>query len=319
MNTIYFAGGCFWGLQAYFDRMPGVIRTRVGYANGKSDAVTYETVGEDGAAETVEVTFDPRIVALSTLVERFFEVIDPLSVNQQGEDTGTQYRTGVYTTDPELEPLEPAFEQTAEKLGVARADLATELLPLSRFVAAEDYHQDYLIKTPGGYCHINLAALSKQWPLIDPEVYRLRRAALTPEQIKARLTEQQFKVTQESDTEQPFTGEFTDNREPGIYVDLLSGEPLFTTSAQFDSGCGWPSFSRPIAEALIDEHEDNSLGRSRTEVRSAEGDSHLGHVFDDGPTDQGGLRYCINSASLRFIPLELMEEQGYGHLVELAK
>ena len=130
------------------------------------------------------------------------------------------------------------------------------------------------------------------------------------------LNSEQYRVTQDNGTERPGTGEHLDNNEPGIYVDIVSGEPLFASGAKFDSGCGWPSFSKPIVYEFVNEIKDKSLGMVRTEVRSQNGDSHLGHVFEDGPQETGGLRYCINSASLRFIPLENMESKGYGEYIE---
>jgi peptide-methionine (R)-S-oxide reductase len=143
----------------------------------------------------------------------------------------------------------------------------------------------------------------------------MREYRKTPEAV-ANLTREQFRVTQRSGTEAPGTGEYLENEEPGIYVDVVTGEPLFASTDKFESGCGWPSFTKPIEPAYVNELRDDSHGMVRTEVRSTHGDSHLGHVFPDGPEDRGGLRYCINSASLRFVPRDQMEVEGYGHYLD---
>lgn len=329
LGKLYFAGGCFWGVQRYFERMPWVKSTRAGYANGDDDSATptYESIGALGFAETVEVVYDVRALAASTLVKRFFEIIDPLSVNRQGGDVGRQYRTGVYyDNDEQLPELESAFAKVAQRLQRASGApqsvrLATELEPLRSFYPAEDYHQDYLENNPSGYCHVPLQKLNQHWALIDSALY----PRPSEEEIAQRLSTLEYAVTQNAATEKPFTGKYLDNysraeegarHTPGIYVDIVTGEPLFTAADQFDAGCGWPSFAKPIDEAVLTEHSDTSIpGRPRVEIRSSAGDSHLGHVFDDGPAELGGSRYCINAASLRFVPQEQMEAAGYGYLL----
>lgn len=308
LRDIWFAGGCFWGVQAYFDRIYGVAETSVGYANGKTENPAYETLHETGHAETVQVRYDPGMVSLATLLDYFFRVIDPTSVNRQGNDAGAQYRTGVYYTD---EADLPAIRQAvAAQQAKHAAPLATEVLPLSHYYPAEEYHQDYLDKNPGGYCHINFAALHT-----PPSRYRKPEEAV----LRGALTPEQYHVTQENGTEPPFKNPYWDRYDKGIYVDVVTGQPLFVSTYKFKSGCGWPSFSRPIDERALLEKVDKRFGMERTEVRSAEGDSHLGHVFDDGPAESGGLRYCINSAALRFIPLEEMAEKGYSEYIPLVK
>ncbi|HRU42404.1 MAG TPA: peptide-methionine (R)-S-oxide reductase MsrB, partial [Candidatus Diapherotrites archaeon] len=175
---------------------------------------------------------------------------------------------------------------------------------------------DYLKKNPGGYCHIDFSSLKAvSRPKVDPALYEKP----SQEKIRESLSDIQYSVTQESATELPFRNEYWDNHKAGIYVDIVTGEPLFFSADKYDSGCGWPSFTRPIDRAVLKKREDKSHFMHRTEVRSRVGDSHLGHVFDDGPKDKGGLRYCINSASLRFIPVEKMKEEGYGDLISYVK
>ena len=318
LKEIYFAGGCFWGVEEYFSRIPGVSGAVSGYANGQTANPTYREVcsGNTGHAETVRVSYDPRLVSLETLTEQFFAIIDPTVRDRQGNDAGRQYRTGVYYADAaEREPLERIFAAEQEK---HKQKIVTELLPLENFSAAEEYHQDYLKKNPGGYCHIDFSALDrlKAKAPSAPEREYVKPSA---DELRKKLTPAQYAVTQEAATERPFANEYFDNREPGLYVDVVTGEPLFSSEAKFDSGCGWPSFSKPIKAAAVVERHDGSHGMSRTEVRSQAGDSHLGHVFGDGPKDKGGLRYCINSAALRFIPYDKLDEEGYGEFKRLCE
>jgi peptide methionine sulfoxide reductase msrA/msrB len=259
--------------------------------------------GETGFVETVELVYDEGSLSLASLLMLFFEIIDPLSLNRQGNDRGTQYRTGVYYVDEEDVPIiETSMSDLQQHLP---APVVVETKPLASFYSAEDYHQDYLDKNPGGYCHI------------DPKkfVSVAKRLALLPK--IEQLTPLQYEVTQHSATEPPFANEYYDTFECGIYVDVITGEPLFISADKFESGCGWPSFSKPIDRVLVAESLDRSLGMLRTEVRAAGSNAHLGHVFTDGPEDRGGLRYCINSASLRFVPERDMEAQGYGALLGL--
>ena len=321
-REIYLAGGCFWGVQAFMKRLPGVVSTQVGYANGNStlEEPTYEDVCTDatGFAETVRVRYDPRVISLPLLLEAFFSIIDPVSVNKQGEDEGTQYRTGVFWTDPADErPVRDALYKLGRSLPEGAGPVAVEAQPLSSFCPAEDYHQDYLDKNPGGYCHVNLggaerfvAAHERDLAIVAAGYERPSEAAL-----RENLDDLSYAVTQEAVTERPWSSELDRNFQHGIYVDRVTGEPLFSSADKFDSGCGWPAFSKPIAPTVVTEHADPTIpGRPRVEVRSEAGDSHLGHVFQDGPEEQGGLRYCINGAALEFIPLEEMDARGYGYL-----
>ena len=313
-NIIYLAGGCFWGLEKLMQSIPGVTDAVSGYANGTGEAdANYSAVcaGGTGFRETVQVTYDPGQVSLDALLLAYFYVIDPTVENRQGNDVGSQYQTGVYYADE-------ASRETVERIAALergrREKFAVEIGPLVNFFPAEDYHQDYLDRNPGGYCHIPRAEIELFSRLkIDPGDYRKPAA----EAIRDKLTEEQYRVTQESATESPFRNEFWNQFEKGIYVDVVTGEPLFSSADKFESGCGWPAFSKPIEEPAVVELPDDSHGMHRTEVRSRAGDSHLGHVFTGDRESPNGVRYCINSASLRFVPYEKMEQEGYGGLLSL--
>lgn len=313
LKKIYLAGGCFWGIEAYMERIYGVADAVSGYANGTTENPKYEDLlyRNSGHAETVEVSYDPSKVSLEKLLYDYLKVVDPTSLNRQGNDMGTQYRTGVYyTQESEKELIETVLRDEQKKYN---DKIVIEVLPLDNFAKAEEYHQNYLEKNPNGYCHIDLYAATKE--LIDPSNY----PKPDDEELKEKLTEVQYRVTQKNETEHAFSNEYWDNKKEGLYVDVATGEPLFSSKDKFESGCGWPSFSRPIEKNVVTYEEDLSYNMKRTEVRSRSGDSHLGHVFDDGPQELGGLRYCINSASIRFIPLERMKEEGYEYLLHLVK
>ncbi|WP_270168931.1 peptide-methionine (R)-S-oxide reductase MsrB [Paenibacillus sp. SYP-B4298] len=317
LSEIYLAGGCFWGVEAYMSRIHGVQDVTSGYANGDGENPTYEDVirGDRGFAETVHVKYDSKQVSLAKLLDYFFRVVDPTSVNKQGNDRGLQYRSGVYYTSPEdAQIIQQAVAQEQEKYD---QPIVTEVLPLQNYYLAEEYHQDYLEKNPNGYCHIDLSILDEQE--IDINIDPAQYPRPTDAQLKERLTKEQYAVTVNNDTEHAFSNEYWDLYEPGLYVDIATGEPLFSSQDKYDSGCGWPSFTKPIVPEVVTYAEDKSFGLERTEVRSRSGDIHLGHVFDDGPADRGGKRYCINSASIRFIPLDKMEEENYGYLLSIVE
>ncbi len=317
LMDIYLAGGCFWGVEAYMARVPGVADVTSGYANGKTETPSYHDVcyNDTGHAETVHVKYDASISLLESLLDYYFNIINPTSLNKQGNDEGTQYRTGIYYVNAADKPIIDAFIQ--EKQMQYSSPIVVEVQPLESYYLAEDYHQDYLEKNPNGYCHVDFSTLNDtpNLTIIDPDAY----AKPSDEEMREMLTKEQYAVTQKNDTEAPFSNVYWDNHETGIYVDIVTGEPLFTSKDKFDSGCGWPSFTKPIDEGVIIEQEDDSHGMNRIEVRSRVGDSHLGHVFEDGPKDAGGLRYCINSAALEFIPVDQMEERGYGDLMDALK
>ena len=313
-HVIYLAGGCFWGLEKLMQSIPGVTDAVSGYANGTGEAdANYKAVcaGGTGFRETVKVTYDPERVSLDALLLAYFYVIDPTVENRQGNDVGSQYQTGVYYTDD-------ASKETVERIAALergrKTRFAVEIGPLVNFFPAEEYHQDYLDKNPNGYCHIPRAEIELFSRLrIDPGDYQKPAA----EAIRDKLTDEQYRVTQENATESPFQNEFWNQFEKGIYVDVVTGEPLFSSADKFESSCGWPAFSRPIEEPAVVELPDDSHGMRRTEVRSRAGDSHLGHVFTGDRESPNGVRYCINSASLRFIPYEKMEQEGYDELMSL--
>ncbi len=279
-QVIYLAGGCFWGVEAFISRLKGVNNTEVGYANGRDLAPTYEKVctGKTGHAETVKATYNPKIISLEEILENFFKIIDPYTRNRQGADIGTPYRTGIYWQEDSQRDVVINFLREKQKVSSKR--IVVEAHAISSFYPAEAYHQKYLERNPQGYCHVDLN-------LIDDEEFN-------------HLSKEEYEITQLSMTEPPFSGKYDDFYEDGVYVDVVNGEVLFSSEDKFDSGCGWPAFSKPVSEDVITKHRDFSHGTTRIEVRSAKSNSHLGHLFHDGPG--GSPRYCINSSALRFVP-----------------
>lgn len=312
---IYLAGGCFWGSQKYLSLINGVVLTEVGYANGKINNPTYEEVcSGSGHAEVVKVTYDENIISLSFLLDLFYESINPVSVNRQGGDTGIQYRTGIYyENENDLPIINKSIQNLQNRFDKL---IAIEVKPLENYYKAEEYHQKYLDKNPLGYCHIGEKTFEKAInAVVDSSHYSKPQDSF----LKENLTDMQYAVTQNNATEPPFKNAFDHHFEEGIYVDITTGEPLFSSKDKYNSGCGWPAFSSPIDSNVIKEKSVFSHGMSRTEVRSRVGNAHLGHVFEDGPIKSGGFRYCINSASLKFIPKDEMETKGYGYLLSIFK
>ncbi len=325
-QTIYLAGGCFWGVEAYMERVDGVVDAISGYANGTTANPSYEQVIQgSGHSETVKVVFDSDKTNLQTILAYYLRVIDPTSLNKQGNDRGVQYRTGIYYTNPsDKAVIEQALNDIKDKY---QKPIVVENLPLANFYEAESYHQDYLTKNPNGYCHIDISLANKKIPVIKPlAAANTISEALDPsryqhynQDLSTRLSDAQYNITQKGDTERAFSHAYDHLFDKGLYVDIVSGEPLFLSTHKYQSGCGWPSFTQPIDQSVIKTLPDHSYNMIRTEVRSRVADSHLGHVFNDGPKDKGGLRYCINGDALKFIPLDSMEASGYGALVELVK
>ena len=316
VKEIYFAGGCFWGVQAYFDKIVGVVDTKVGYANGNTINPTYEDVctGTTGYVEAVRVLYEAKTITLGELLEKFFKIIDPTSLNRQGNDIGSQYRTGIYFLDSSEQLFIDKY--ISKIIKNYRSEIVTERLLLKNFVVAEEYHQKYLEKNPQGYCHIDLKLALDEKANMRGKVKYTRPSQ---QNIREKLTDIAYAVTQNNSTEPPFSSSLVKNMAKGLYVDVVTGEPLFASQDKFDSGCGWLSFSKPLDKDFLKEQIDTSLDLVRVEVRSRIADSHLGHVFGDGPIQTGGLRYCINGAALEFIPYELLEDKGYGHLKKIFK
>ncbi|QAY67061.1 peptide-methionine (R)-S-oxide reductase MsrB [Paenibacillus protaetiae] len=303
-----FAGGCFWCMVSPFEEMPGIVSVVSGYTGGHKPNPTYEEVCSHttGHTEAVEITFDPAVFPYEKLLDIFWRQIDPTDAGGQFHDRGDSYRTGIYYTTEEQRVKAEASKKALEESGRFDKPIVTEIEAAGPFYPAEDYHQGYHKTNPFRYKMYRKgsgrdAFINSHWKLKKDEA-----------ELRSRLTPLQYEVTQNSATERPFTGEYWDHQEEGLYVDIVSGEPLFSSQDKFDSGCGWPSFTKPITPAAVTEHIDTSHFMVRTEVRSNDADSHLGHVFEDGPQDRGGLRYCINSAAIRFIPKADLEKEGYG-------
>ncbi len=308
-EVIYLAGGCFWGMEKLAQALPGVEDAVSGYANGDSEnAPTYELVctGGTGFKETVRVVYDPTVISLPQILQAYFLVIDPTVPDRQGMDIGTQYQTGIYYHDAHSEEI---VERVVASEQENYPSFAVEHGPLVNFYDAEAYHQEYLEKNPSGYCHIPAHEIEAVVALITAEAGYEKPSQ---DRLKQSLSPQQYDVTQHAATERAFTGEYWDTDAEGIYVDVTTGQPLFRSADKYESGCGWPSFSAPIYEGVVRYAEDTSHGMVRTEVRSEVGDAHLGHIFTNDPESPNGTRYCINSASLRFVPKAEMEAQGYG-------
>lgn len=340
LSTAYFAGGCFWCMEWIFEAQEGVSAAISGYMWGSDETANYKDVssGKTWHREWVKIEYYPEIISYETLVELYWTQIDPTDPDGQFADRGFHYTTAIYYWDENEKNIAENSKQNLQNSWKFEKEIVTKILPAWEFYPAEEYHQDYYKKSAFRYNlykkwsgredfidknwkdelqDLTLTLSSKEREQATKSPWEILEATYSDSALRKRLTPLQYKVTQEGGTERAFDNEYWDNKRDGIYVDIIDGTPLFSSEDKYDSGTGWPSFVKPISPEVVTKHEDRKLFSVRTEIKSASSSAHLGHVFPDGPKERGWLRYCMNSAALRFIPLEDLEAEGYGEYVEM--
>lgn len=333
LSVATFAGGCFWCVESDFEKLPGVVEVVSGYTGGELVNPTYEEVsgGNTGHTEAIQVFYDPQVISYDKLISALWKQINPTDATGQFSDRGNQYRPAIFYQSEEEKRVAEASAKRLDESGIYDRPVNIEITPFSVFYPAEEYHQDYYKKNPLRYAYYRSGSgrdgfLKRVWGDKLSATEEIKKIGETEEkymkpsdeELRNKLTPLQYDVTQNDATEPPFRNEYWNEKRPGIYVDVVSGEPLFSSSDKYDSGTGWPSFTRPINDQSVVQKTDFKLIIPRQEIRSRVSDSHLGHVFNDGPGPTG-LRYCMNSASLRFVPKEEMAEQGYEELLSLVE
>jgi len=313
------AGGCFWCMEAPFEKVQGVVKVVSGYAGGTKENPTYKEVssGKTDYRESIQVYYDPEVLSYAEILDVYWRQFDPTDEGGSFGDRGHQYTSAIFYHNGKQKDIAEQSKKELDNSGIFNKPIVTPIIKFTTFYPAEDYHQDYYKKDPDRYYSYRKGS-GRDTFIMETWGEEKKYTKPSEEELKKKLTDLQYKVTQKEGTERAFNNEYWDNHKAGIYVDIVSGEPLFSSKDKFESGTGWPSFIKPIDPKHIVKKEDSSLGMRRVEVRSKIGDSHLGHVFEDGP-EPTGLRYCMNSASMRFIPKEKMKEEGYGEYLWLVE